>query len=186
MGGNGTSQPVTRQARDLLLGQFDMAWKLTAFHLDGLTTKACLWRPASEGLHVRQGADGAWRADWPDRETYDIGPASIGWLTWHMVFWWSMTLDHAFGEATLSRQDMLWPGNASAVRQRLGVLREHWRAALEQASDEDLLSSARVRWPFSDRSLGELAAWLNLELMKNGAEIGYARFLYAAREMGSA
>ena len=33
-----------------------------------------------------------------------------------------------------------------------------------------------------DRPLGDVVAWVNLELMKNAAEIGYARFLYAVRE----
>lgn len=31
-----------------------------------------------------------------------------------------------------------------------------------------------------DRSFADIALWLNGELMKNAAEIGYGRFLYAA------
>jgi hypothetical protein len=31
------------------------------------------------------------------------------------------------------------------------------------------------------KAFRELAGWLNLELMKNAAEIGYGRFLYAVR-----
>ena len=57
-----------------LIRQFETAWKLTNFHLDGLATEECLWRPAHEGLHVHQVLDGRWRADWPDHEGYDIGP----------------------------------------------------------------------------------------------------------------
>lgn len=56
---------MTDDARDYLIRQFDTAWMLTSFHLDGLTTQECLWRPAREGLHVHQDADGRWRADWP-------------------------------------------------------------------------------------------------------------------------
>jgi hypothetical protein len=32
-----------------------------------------------------------------------------------------------------------------------------------------------------DRPFGDVLAWVNLELTKNAAEIGYARFLYAVR-----
>lgn len=40
---------------------------------------------------------------------------------------------------------------------------------------------ANTRWPFKDRPFADVVAWLNIELAKNAAEIGYARFLYAAR-----
>ena len=73
-------------ARGCLIRQFETAWKLANFHLDGLATEECLWRPAHEGLHVHQDPDGRWRADWPDHEGYDLGPPSIAWLTWHRSF----------------------------------------------------------------------------------------------------
>ena len=110
---------MTDDAR-YLVRQFETAWKLASYHLDGLTTKECLWRPAPEGLHVHQVPDGRWRADWPDREGYDIGPPSIAWLTWHIGFWWSTVLDRSFGEGTLSRESVMWPGAADGVRAWLG------------------------------------------------------------------
>ncbi|MBN9161455.1 MAG: DinB family protein, partial [Myxococcales bacterium] len=125
-----------------LLRQLETAWMLTSYHLDGLTTDECLWRPAAKGLHVHRVAEG-WRADWPDREGYDIGPPSIAWLTWHIGFWWSMVHDHSFGAATLSREDAVWPGTADAVRAWLGRLHGDWRAALEKLTDEDLRSAER-------------------------------------------
>jgi DinB superfamily len=172
---------VSDAARDYLLRQFDTAWKLAALHLDGLTTEECLWRPARTGPHLHRADDGTWRADWPDREGYDIGPPSIAWLTWHIGFWWSMVLDHSFGGAVLSRDRVTWPGDASGVRAWLGRLQEDWRTALEHVTDEDLRSARRTRWPFRDRPFGDVAAWVNVELTKNAAEIGYARFLYAVR-----
>ncbi|CAN97209.1 hypothetical protein predicted by Glimmer/Critica [Sorangium cellulosum So ce56] len=164
-----------------LLRQFEIAWQLTSFHLDGLSTEECLWRPADQGLHVRQTPDGQWRADWPEHEGYDLGPPSIAWLTWHLGFWWSMVLDHAFGDGALARENVTWPGNADDVRAWLGRLQGQWRAALEQATDDDLRSTRRTRWPFQDRPFGDVVAWANVELTKNAAEIGYARFLYARR-----
>ena len=67
--------------KDTLLRQFDLAWKLARYHLDGLSTAECLWRPADVGLHVHEG-----RGDWPETERYEIGPPSVAWITWHMQF----------------------------------------------------------------------------------------------------
>jgi len=166
-------------ARDLLIRQFETARKLLDFHLDGLTTEECLWRPARKGLHVHESSDGIWRADWPEHEGYDLGPPSIAWLTWHVGFWWSMVLDHSFGAAKLSPEKVTWPGNADGVREGLGRLQNEWRVALEQITDRDLQSTERTRWPYQDRPFGDVIAWVNIELTKNAAEIGYARFLYA-------
>ena len=107
---------MKNEAGKYLIRQFETAWKLTDYHLTGLTTEECLWRPAPQGLHVYQNPDGIWQAEWPDREGYDIGPASIAWLTWHLGFWWSMALNHSFGEGTLTREDVTWPGDADGVR----------------------------------------------------------------------
>ncbi len=159
--------------------QFETAWKLTSFHLDGLTTQECLWRPAPVGLHVHPAPDGSWRADWPDHEGYDLGPSSIAWLTWHLGFWWSMVINHSFGDGSLSRQDVTWPGNASGVRDWINLLQAEWQGAIAPVTATDLHSPQRTRWPFQDRPFGDVIAWVNLELTKNAAEIGYARFLFA-------
>jgi hypothetical protein len=57
-----------------------------------------------------------------------------------------------------------------------------WRRMLAAATDDDLQSRERTRWPFTYRTFADLAAWVNIELMKNAAELGYARFLYAVRD----
>jgi hypothetical protein len=165
-----------------LVRQLDIAWMLAAYHLDGLTTDECLWRPARQGLHVHRGADGRWRADWPEHEGYDLGPPSIAWITWHVGFWWSMVLDHSFADGTLAREDVAWPGDADGVRAWLGELHARWRARIAQMTDEELESPARTRWPLQDRPFGDVIAWATMELTKNAAEIGYARFLYAVRD----
>jgi len=170
------------EARGYLIRQFETAWKLASYHLDGLTTEECLWRPRPQGLHVQQDAQGRWRAGWPDREGYDIGPPNIAWITWHMVFWWTSVLDHSYGSGKVTRQDIDWPGSAEAVRARLTELQSQWRVALEKLTDHDLRSTERTRWPFKDRPFGDVVAWLNVELTKNASEIGYARFLYATRD----
>lgn len=165
-----------------LVRQYETSWRLVRHHLEELGTEECLWRPARTGPHVERAADGNWRADWPDRESYDLGPPSIAWLTWHLGFWWSMVLDHSFGAGTLTRESVMWPGTADALRSWIFGLEAEWRGHLESLSPEELRSTGRTRWPMRDRPFCDIVAWVNLELMKNAAEIGYARFLYAVRE----
>jgi hypothetical protein len=173
--------PTPGGVRGYLIRQFDIAWQLTSYHLDGLSNEECLWRPADAGLHVHRTPSGTWRADWPEHEGYDLGPPSIAWTTWHLGFWWSMVQNHSFGDAALAREDVTWPGNAEAARTWINGLQQEWRASLEQLTDADLISSQRTRWPLQDRPFGDIVAWANIELTKNAAEIGYARFLYARR-----
>lgn len=168
--------------RQYLLRQLDMAWMLTSYHLDTLTTDECLWRPTGRGLHLREDGAGRWVTDWPEREDYEIGPPSAGWVTWHMLFWWSMVLDHSFGGATLGREDIRWPGSAEQVREQLAERYRTWRERVEALSDAEFASAERTRWPFPDRPFGDVVAWANIELTKNAAELGYARFLYGVRE----
>lgn len=171
---------MSSNIRSSLLWQFDVAWKLASYHLTGLTTDECLWRPAGVGLHVTQDSTGAWRADWPEHEGYEIGPPSIAWVTWHIGFWWSMVLDHGFGNGTLSREQIVWPGSAGAVNAQIHGLCDQWLAIL-QSPQIDFASTKHTKWPFESRPLSDLVAWANIELVKNAAELGYGRFLYATR-----
>ncbi len=168
------------ELRDALLRQFDIAWAITEHHLNGLGTDECLWRPAAKGLHV-QLREGVWQADWPEHEGYTLGPSSIAWLTWHLVFWWSMTYDHTFGAAQLTREEVVWPGSAESVCARIVAPQAEWRAQLARMDDEALRSEAFTRWPFQGKPFMDVVSWLNIELAKIAAEIGYARFLYAVR-----
>ena len=170
---------MTEDLRDCLLGQLDTAWRLASYHLEGLTTEECLWRPTERGPHVRQ-EDGRWIVDWPPDEDYRAGPPNIAWLGWHMLFWWSTALNWNFGPATLQREGVRWPGDAEGLRRELEVLYDKWSRELEALDDAALQSTSRVRWPFAGRSLADLFAWANVELTKNAAEIGYVRFLRGA------
>lgn len=170
---------MSHDLRTVLLRQYDIAWAVTDYHLKDLSTEECLWRPAAAGLHVHLGADGTWSADWPDHEGYGLGPSSIGWLTWHLEFWWSMVLDHSFGSGTLAREQVRWPGTAERASRRIRKLALRWRGLLEEMSEEDLRSTQRTRWPLEARPFHDVVAWLTVELTKNAAEIGYARFLFA-------
>ncbi|MEO7511249.1 MAG: DinB family protein [Gemmatimonadaceae bacterium] len=172
---------MSSEIREVLSRQYETAWLLADYHLKDLSTEECLWRPAQAGLHVHQGMEGHWVADWPEHERYDLGPPSIGWLTWHLGFWWSMVLDHSFGDGTLSRERVEWPGSAGEVRTLVRRLDLQWRGVLERVTDEELRSTEPTRWPLQGRPFRDIVAWVNIELAKNAAEIGYARFLHATR-----
>ena len=58
-----------------------------------------------------------------------------------------------------------------------------WRLTifhLEGLTADDPQSAERTRSPFQDRPFGDVIAWVNVELAKDSAEIGYVRFLDAA------
>lgn len=55
-------------------------------------------------------------------------------------------------------------------------------AFIESLDEKELQSGELCRWPFEGQSMCSLALWLNAEFMKNVAEIGAARFLYAVDE----
>ena len=166
---------------ETLLRQFDTAWALASHHLDGLTTEECLWRPTSRGPHVTRTDDGTWAADLDIDETYGAGLPSIAWITWHMLMWWSLAIDGNFGGGALRREEVRWPGSAEAVQAELQRLAGEWREKLSAFADRQLLDG-QARWPFHDRNLAGLFAWANVELTKNAAELGFARFLKGASE----
>lgn len=181
VGGQIRGPNAMARARSMILDQLAVSWSLLEYHLRDLTDEECLWRPARRGLHLRRQA-GRWIPDWPDRESYDLGPPSIGWVTWHIGFWWSMTLNHSFGDGSLRREEVGWPGSAGRVRARLHGLHAEWVDSVASLPGEDFESHRRSRWPFSSKPFREVCLWLNLELMKNAAELGYGRFLYAVRD----
>jgi hypothetical protein len=171
----------SKEIIDVLLKQYEIAWSLTSYHLTNLSSEECLWRPSRKGLHVFISRDGHWRGEWPDHEGYDLGPPSIAWLLWHMGFWWSMTINHSFENATLEKDAVTCPGNGDEVVSWLRAFDTRWRSLLSDIKDEDLRSSTRTKWPLQDRPFGDVVAWVNIELTKNASELGYARFLYATR-----
>lgn len=167
--------------RETLTTQLATAWGLASYHLQGLTDAECHWRPAQRGMHVWPVEPQRWRADWPDHEAYDLGPPSIAWTTWHMIFWWSTALNRNFGDGELARQDVIWPGSADGVRTRLDELHGAWASHLCALADADLVLGRQGAWPYSEASLAKVFAWANIELTKNAAELGFGRFLFAVQ-----
>lgn len=164
---------------ETLRWQYGLTWRLAEVHLPALTDQACLWEPAPGGWTVRKSPDGTWRPDWSDTEPDQAPTVSIGWLSWHLIWWWSSVLAAARREARVVREDVAWPGSAQGVVRRLEELHRDWAGVLGGLSERDL--DRPIAYPWAEpRPLRLAIAWANSELMKNVAEIGYARLLFEA------
>ncbi|GLF97404.1 DinB family protein [Streptomyces yaizuensis] len=171
---------------DLLVGQLDMVWALFEHHAGAIDDEACLWEPAPGAWSVRPGVDGRWVADWEVPGPEPVPVTTVGWLTWHIGYWWTTTLGHCFGDGAPAREDIAWPGDAGAAVRWIGALKEEWRTALLGLADGELDSTERTRGlPWGEGlPLSAVAAWLNFELAKNVAEIGSVLHLRGALAAG--
>lgn len=167
--------------KEEILFQLDIGWQLFLYHCTDLEDEEALWCKTSHGLQVRRQAE-MWVADWPDTEAYTIGPPSIAWILWHMMYWWKGTLSASKENQILEREEVIWPGSVALAIQELKGCYDDWAAFLGAMTEQEFRSGELCRWPFEGKSMYALALWLNAELMKNVAEIGAGRFLYAVRE----
>jgi hypothetical protein len=163
----------------MLRWQFGLAWRLAEHHLPHLTDEACLWEPGPGSWSVRKSADGLWRPDWSDIEPNPAPPATIGWLTWHLIWWWCALAESIDGAPKTPREQVLWPGSAEETVMALRSISAQWRERLADLEDADLDEPLTHLWA-EPRPLRIALAWANCELMKNVAEIGIVRHLYEA------
>lgn len=166
--------------RDLLRGQFDLVWALAEHHLERLEPADFWWEPARRCWTIRRDGAGVWRPDWADTEPDPVPVPTIAWLTWHIGWWWGTAADHARGRAPRDRAEVVWPGDGAAVTWLRG-LRRDWLAVLGGLGEAELDAPSAYPWPGdAGRTVADMAAWVNAELMKNAAEIGQLRMVRAA------
>ncbi|MER5225766.1 DinB family protein [Streptomyces flaveus] len=166
---------------DLLSWQFELTWSLFEYHLERLEPEDFLWEPTPYCWTVRPDADGTWVPDWAETEPEPVPVPTIGWLTWHIGWWWSVTVDHAQGRTPRERIEITWPGDGTAAVEWLRGLRGDWLAVLDRLTDTDLDATAPFPWPNDpEHTIAHMLAWVNAELMKNATEIGQLRLLRAA------
>lgn len=173
---------------DLLRWQFDLTWSLLELHLEQLKPEDFLWEPATRCWTVRRGVDGMWVPDWQQPEPEPAPIPTIGWVTWHIGWWWTVTIDHAQERVPQDRPEIGWPGDGRATIEWLRGLRMEWLTVLDRLTDADLDLIAPFPWQDnSERTVAHMVGWVNSELMKNTAEIGQLRLLRAvATEAGNA
>jgi hypothetical protein len=171
--------------KQCLLNQLEISWQLLQYHLNDLTLEECLWQPTSKGIFLSKADDGTWKGNFPESESYETGPPNIAWLTWHIDFWWSMVLNHSFGDGNLKAENIEWKLSVAIIKNRFEELKKEWIEHISNLSDSDVNSGRLSKWPIDGCPFSDIIAWLNLELMKNAAEIGYVRFLYANRKQNA-
>ncbi|GAA3774463.1 DinB family protein [Micromonospora maritima] len=162
--------------------QFDLTWALLEYHLDRLDPADFLWEPGPLCWTMRADPAGGWRPDWADTEPDPVPVPTIAWLTWHIGWWWSVAADHLRQRPPRERADVRWPGPGAATVSWLNGLRGEWTDILDGRTEADLARPSAYPWPAdAGLTVAHLVAWVNAELMKNGAEIGQLRLLRAAR-----
>jgi DinB superfamily len=177
---------VTTSLLDVIRWQFDLTWSLLDGHLAALSDDECLWEPSDGCWTVRETAPGHWLADWEEPEPTPAPPSTIAWVTWHVGWWWTETLARTSGTLPPPRTEIGWPGSAADTVAWLRGLRERWFGVLDRLTEADLAAVAPYPWQDRpDRTVAHMIGWVNAELMKNAAEIGQLRFLYAARAVAS-
>ncbi|MBA9006336.1 DinB family protein [Thermomonospora cellulosilytica] len=169
--------------RDLLRWQFDLTWALFDHHLERLVAEDFLWEPAPLCWTVRPDEDGTWVPDWAETEPEPVPVPTIGWLSWHIGWWWSVAIDHAQCRRPRERTEITWPGDGKAAVAWLRDLREEWLTVLDRLTDADLDAPAPFPWRNDPaHTVAHMVGWVNSELMKNAAEIGQLRLLRAASQ----
>ncbi|MDT0266367.1 DinB family protein [Streptomyces sp. DSM 44915] len=161
--------------------QFDLAWSLFDYHLQRLVPEDFLWAPGPLVWTMHRTPEGGWRPDWANPEPDPIPVPTIGWVSWHLGWWWSTALDHARGRTPRERTEIHWPGPGDPTIAWLRALHDDWCEVLDGADADDLAAPAAYPWP-ADAGLrrAHLYAWANVELTKNAGEIGQLRLLRAA------
>lgn len=154
--------------RDLLLQQLEIPWSLAARHyLPAINAQLVHWKPSTNVVGLRQRA-GDFYSDWPDEESEPLPDATIGWLLWHIEWWWTDAIGGVRGGAGRKPADVPWSGSAESSCDRLVTLHDDWQQIL---TTTDLSTVCTAPWP-SPQPLWKIAGWVNVELMKNVAEIG--------------
>jgi hypothetical protein len=160
--------------------QLGIAWALLDYHVQQWYDDDLFWEPAPTHWTMHR-VQGVWVPDWAEVEPSPVPAPTIAWLTWHIGWWWSTALAHLEQTDVPSREDVVWPGTCAAVAEWLGSIHEAWRAAL--SATDRLDEESAFPWPAgSGFSVADLCAWVNVELMKNAAEIGQLLILRRAEE----
>lgn len=161
---------------EILLRQLDIPWMLASqYYLPSLTDELLHWEPSANCVGLRRDGDGFY-PEWPG-ETEPFPDTTAGWLMWHMEWWWTNAIAGVEGGEASDPLTFAWSGSAAAGRVRLARLHKQWVGILK-STDFDCLCSA----PFPEpQPLSAVAAWLNVELMKNVAELGLLVRLYTNR-----
>ena len=159
--------------RQLLLSQLDLAWGFaTRFVIGEVDRELALWEPSAHTITVHSTEDG-WLADWPDEEHPPLPDATVGWLLWHIEWWWNNACDATEGRPARKPDEVVWSGSADGIV----ATHDRWRGILTR-HDLDLPVPGLMPEP---RPFWFVASWVNFELTKNLSEINQLKLQRANR-----
>lgn len=153
----------TDPRRLLLSEQLDITWGFaTRFVLPMIDMQTSLWKPSANIVTVRK-INGQWKADRPDEDTPPLPEATIGWLLWHVEWWWTNAARALRGAQTISPANHSWSGSTAGVV----AAKATWDAALPEFHLDTTIENLMP----TPRSAAFVSAWVNFELTKNIAEM---------------
>lgn len=149
--------------RQLLLDQLGMTWGFAdRFVWPQVDLALCTWEPSKNCVTVRAQGD-RWSADWPDEEGSPLPEATVGWLLWHIDWWWGNALRACRGLASGRASRHLWDGSVQTIEATKLAWEEMLRATPLDKMIEGLMPEPKPLW--------FVAGWVNFELTKNVSEI---------------
>lgn len=130
----------------------------------------CLWEPSGHVVTVRQRC-GEWVADWPDEEHPPQPEVTIGWLLWHVEWWWSNAARAVRGEQLVAPHEHHWSGSTAGILDA----KAGWDQILASVDLDGQVNG--LMW--KPQSVAFMAAWVNFELTKNLSEMNQLLIRYA-------
>ena len=155
----------------LIQSQFDVVWKLAQLILPKLITEDHFWEPVLGSWSMRKNQKGWWKVDLEIPEPEPTPTSTIAWLTWHIQWWWSSFFAVYDKKKPFEISEIAWPGNASEVNKMLNELHDRHAALLASMNEAALSEMFEYPWQ-KPRQFRFALGWVNIELMKNVAEIG--------------
>lgn len=162
--------PQRADVRHLLLDQLAIGWALFEYHAASLADDDLFWSPAAHRWTMHRVGD-QWRPDFAEVEPDPVPATTAAWITWHIGWWWSTATAHLTQSPVPTREQVQWPGGAAATVHWLRRIHDEWREAL--TATDRLAEACAYPWPAeTGKTVADMAAWVNVELTKNGAELG--------------
>lgn len=159
--------------RTALQPQLAIEWRFAGdFIIGQIDEEAALWSPGAARSYTVHRTSEGWLADWPDEQNDPPMTATMGWILWHIEWWWTDTIGLVNGDERIAPQEYRWSGGTDEIVR----LKERWDHVLA-TEDFDRL----VQWAMPEHQpLGLIAAWLNFKLAKNLSEINQLKMLRSA------
>ena len=159
--------------RTALQQQLQIEWKFaTDLILGQIDENTALWSPGESPSYTVHPTSEGWAGDWPDEENDPPMAATIGWILWHIGWWWSDSLSLVKGLGRVAPQEYTWSGGTDEI----AGLKGRWDQVL---ATEDF--DQPIQWAMPEpQPFGMIAAWVNFELAKNLSEINQLKMLRAA------